>query len=97
MGLFGKKDLPKFKASEIISEEDCKKILATVKPGSYKTAYNPMAETLCDFAKSPDKEYDEKELAKVVYSAGCFTKIEPDLAPILNEGIKKFKELKKQK
>ncbi len=34
---------------------------------------------------------------KKVYFAGAMTKIEPKLAPVLNEAIARFKAFKKQK
>ena len=102
MGLFGsKKDMPKIKASELFSEELFQKVNDEVgnkfKGGEYGIKYNDFAKSLIDFASDPNKEYTEKELRGVIYSAGCFTKIEPDLAPLLNEAISKYKELKKNK
>ena len=39
-----------------------------------------MAATLMEVVKNPDKEYSKRELAGIIYAAGGFTKIEPDLA-----------------
>ena len=99
MGLFGgKKDMPKVKASELLSDELIQKINSVVATKNYGIKYDDFARSLVNFVKEPDKEYTEKDLRVVVYSAGIFTKLEPDLANLLNENlINKYKELKKNK
>ena len=98
MGLFGsKKDAPKTLGSDIFSPEHCQKILSVVKSKDYGAKYSDIKSGLVEIAENPDKEYTAKDLTKYIYSAGCFTKMEPELAPMLNEAIAKFKEFKKQK
>ncbi|MCR4689406.1 MAG: hypothetical protein K5745_07660 [Saccharofermentans sp.] len=96
MGLFGKKkEIPPVKASELFSQELMDKINTVVATKSYGGAKDAARDSLVDFAKDPDKVYEFKDLGNVIYSAGVFTKVEPDLAPMLNEAITKYKTLKK--
>ena len=93
-----KKDMPKVKASELLSDELIQKINNIVATKNYGIKYDDFAKSLVNFVKDPDKEYSEKDLRGVVYSAGIFTKLEPELANLLNDNlIKKYKELKKNK
>ena len=99
MGLFGfgdKKEEVFPKVSDIFSEEDLQKIKDVIGPkhanGSYKKDYDNMAEVLLDVADNPDKDFGKTwgAFGGIIFSAGAFTKIEPELAPMLKSAIDKF-------
>ena len=98
MGLFGKKkEIPALKPTDIFSEELLEKITTVIKPKSYGGGPMDVAkDALVEFARDPQKVYSYHELGNVIYSAGMFTRLEPDLAPLLKDGIQKYKAWKKQ-
>ena len=53
-----------------------------------------MAATLMEVVKNPDSEYSTREWRGIIYAAGVFTKVEPELVPVLNEAIGKYKQFK---
>jgi len=98
MGLFGsKKDKVMPKVSDIFSAQDLQTIEEVVGPkhaGKSYGKYGSMAATLMEVVKNPDKEYSKREWTGIIYAAGGFTKIEPDLAPMMKEAIGKYKQFK---
>ncbi len=98
MGLFGsKKDKVMPKVSDIFSAQDLQKIEQVVGPKHASKSYGKygsMAATLMEVVKDPDKEYSKREWAGIIYAAGGFTKIEPDLTPMLKEAIGRYKQFK---
>ncbi|MBQ4271997.1 MAG: hypothetical protein II718_09235 [Clostridiales bacterium] len=102
MGLFGNKkqskELPVIKGSDIMSSELAEKIISVAGHKDYGIQAAPYVSSIVDFAKSPDKEYTkkDKDLTAAIMGAGMLTKLEPDLAPLLNDAIAKYKEFKKR-
>lgn len=98
MGLFGsKKDKIMPKVSDVFSAQDLEKIRGVVGPKQAAKGYGKygsMAATLMEVVQNPDKEYSKREWGGIIYSAGAFTKIEPELAPMLKEAIGKYKKFK---
>ena len=98
MGLFGsKKDKAMPKVTDIFSAQDLQKIEEVIglkHANKSYGKYGSMAATLMEVVKNPDKEYSKREWADIIYAAGGFTKIEPDLAPMLKEVIGKYKQFK---
>ncbi|MBO4934244.1 MAG: hypothetical protein J5441_03625 [Clostridia bacterium] len=102
MGLFGRsKEIALPKVSDLFSVGALEFVTTTVAPkvanGEYGVKYGDVAKTLLNAVKTPDKELTKRELNGVIFSAGAMTKIEPKLAPVLNEAIARFKAFKKQK
>ena len=97
MGLFGKKEEIVPKVSDIFSDEDLQMINKVVGPkhaGKSYGKYGAMAATLMEVVKNPDSEYSTREWRGIIYAAGVFTKVEPELVPVLNEAIGKYKQFK---
>ena len=85
------------KVSDIFSAEDLQKISDIVGPKHASKSYGKygsMAATLMEVVKNPDREYSKKEWNGIIYATGGFTKIEPELAPMLKEAIGKYKKFK---
>ena len=100
MGLFGPKKeeiLPK--VSDIFSAEDLQQIKSIVGSksanGSYGR-YNDMARTLLQVVDTPEKEFTKREWNGIIFAAGSFTKLEPELVPMLKGAIDKFHAFKKK-
>ena len=53
-----------------------------------------MAETLLEVAKNPNREYSKKEWFGIFRAAGGFTRLEPELAPMLRGVIGKYRKFK---
>lgn len=98
MGLFGpKKEKPIPKVSDIFSDQDLKKISKIIGPKQAKKMYgkySSMAETLLEVAKNPNREYSKKEWFGIFHAAGGFTRLEPELAPMLRGAIGKYRKFK---
>ena len=95
MGLFGsKKEVVMPKVSDVISMEDIQKIREVIEPKitnkEYAVKYSDIADTLLKFTGNPDEEYDKKGWTGIIYSAGCFTKLEPQLEPVLKKLIDNY-------
>ena len=98
MGLFGsKKEEVMPKVSDVFSAELLQKIREIVGPkqsGRAYGKYGDMAETLLKAAEDPEKECSKREWTGIIYAAGGFTKLEPQLAPMLKQAIEKYRSLK---
>ncbi|MBR0342488.1 MAG: hypothetical protein IJH64_09680 [Oscillospiraceae bacterium] len=98
MGLFGsKKEKAMPKVTDIFSAQDLEKIAGIVGPKQAAKGYGKygaLAATLMEVVNNPDKDYSKKEWGGIIYSAGAFTKLEPELAPMLKEAIAKYKKFK---
>ena len=95
MGLFGsKKEVVMPKVSEIISSEDIQKIREVIEPKitnkEYAMKFSDIADTLLKFTDNPERVYDKKGWTGIIYSAGCFTKLEPQLEPVLKKLIDNY-------
>ena len=91
------------KATDLVSPEDMQKIQGVIeekaRAGKYGQ-YNDMAEQLMRLVSNPEKEYSLKEQGKwggIVFSAGAMTKLEPELAPILNGITARFRKIRKNR
>lgn len=82
------------KVADIFSIDELQQIRTVIEPkynsNSYGFKYNGMAETLLEITANQDKQYSKKEWVSIIYSAGCFTKLEPQLSPILKAGIDRY-------
>ena len=103
MGLFGfggKKEEVFPKVSDIFSADDLQKIKDVIGPkhanGEYKK-YDDMAGVLLDVANNPDKDFGKTwgAFGGIIFSAGAFTKVEPELAPMLKGAVDKFHAFQK--
>ena len=98
MGLFGsKKDVPKMTVREMFGDECLESIRNVIGPkcanNGYPRKFMDMARVITETANDPDREYTKKEFGTSIFAAGCFTKLEPELAPMLDAAIRKYKKM----
>ena len=93
LDLFGKKDEILPKVSDIFSEADLQKIVDVIAPkarmGDYGK-FSDVAKTLLQVLDEPEKGFSKKEWNGIIFSVGSLTKLEPELAPMLNGIVEKF-------
>ncbi|MBQ9827554.1 MAG: hypothetical protein IJM62_02610 [Lachnospiraceae bacterium] len=98
MGLFGsKKEEPKMTVQELFGTDCLEEIKAVIGPkyaaNGYPKKYMDFAGVILEAADHPDRECTKKEFGTCIFAAGCFTKLEPELEPMLTAAIKKYKKM----
>ena len=98
MDLFGpKKEKKTVKVTDLLTEEEIREIRETIEPtmeaGAYKSVSQPLVNALSDYIKNPDKEITMSKLKTAAKVVDATKKYEPSLAPILDNGLERIKEL----
>ena len=99
MGLFNFNTNKKLPAvSDIFSAQDLQTIGEVIgqKRDSYYWQYRGLADTILQVVKTPDKTFTKREWRGIIYSAGCMTKLEPELAPMLKAIIERYHAFNKK-
>ncbi|MBR0438489.1 MAG: hypothetical protein IJK00_05095 [Clostridia bacterium] len=95
MGLFSRKDKKTYKLADFFSPEEVGKIRSTIEPklssGQYGAMPQLMGKGLLDYLKDPIKELSEGRMNSFVKIADAVKTFEPELAPILQNGINRFR------
>ena len=92
-GLFGKKEEIMPMVSDIFSPEDIEKIVDVIGPKARMGDYGKFSETakaILQILDEPEKGFSKRDWNGIIFAAGALTKLEPDLAPMLNNIIDKF-------
>jgi len=101
MGLFGtkKKEEAAARITDFFSTEDISKINGLVghkkAERKYKQFYAEAVDCLLDAINDTERSLYKKEVAKILYSVGMMTKLEPSLNPIFNPAIEKMRAFRK--
>ena len=93
MGLFGAKT-PGVKLTDFYTAEELQTIRARIDPklaaGQYAAMAQLLAKGMSDLIKRADRETSYAKQGKFMKIAASFIQFEPDLAPILQNGINKY-------